>query len=163
VTGDGLMAIALRPATPADSEFCFRLHKAAMGAYVAAVWGWDERIQRDFHARAFAPDRWQIITVDGVDAGMLHVEQRPTEIYLARIEVHPDHQGSGIASRLIRGLLRQARRQGRDLTLDVLVVNRRAQALYRRLGLQEVARHGEDDIKIRMSTGPPQPDPVRGA
>lgn len=32
-------AIALRPATPTDEEFCFQLHKAAMGAYVAAIWG----------------------------------------------------------------------------------------------------------------------------
>ena len=34
---------ALRPATPADSEFCFQLHKAAMGDYVTAIWGWDEQ------------------------------------------------------------------------------------------------------------------------
>ncbi len=34
---------ALRPATPADSECCFQLHKAAMGDYVTAIWGWDEQ------------------------------------------------------------------------------------------------------------------------
>jgi hypothetical protein len=27
----GMIPVALRPASPADSEFCFRLHKAAMG------------------------------------------------------------------------------------------------------------------------------------
>ncbi|MFF4396238.1 GNAT family N-acetyltransferase [Streptomyces sp. NPDC001480] len=146
--------IGLRPATSADGEYCFQLHKAAMGCYVAAVWGWDDQEQRGFHARAFAPGSWQIVTADGTDAGMLHVEHRPTEIYLARIELHPDHQGRGIGSELVRGLLDQAQRQGRDLTLDVLAVNRRAQALYRRLGLHEVTRHGERDIKIRMSTNP---------
>jgi hypothetical protein len=31
--------VALRPATPADSECCFQLHKAAMGDYVTAIWG----------------------------------------------------------------------------------------------------------------------------
>lgn len=144
--------IGLRPATSADSEYCFRLHEAAMGGYVTAVWGWDEQAQRGFHALAFSPGRWQIITVDGEDAGMLHVEHRPTEIYLARIELHPDHQGRGVGGRLIRSLLHQARRQGRDLTLDVLAVNQRAQALYRRLGLHEVSRHGPEGIKIRMST-----------
>jgi hypothetical protein len=50
---------ALRPATPADSEFCFQLHKTAMGDYVTAIWGGTSR--RDFHARAFNPGRWQII------------------------------------------------------------------------------------------------------
>lgn len=150
-----MTAVGLRPVISADSEYCFQLHKAAMGGYVAAVWGWDEQVQRDFHHRAFSSGRWQIITADGADAGMLHVEHRHAEIYLARIEIHPDHQGRGIGSRLIRSLLRQARQQGQDLTLDVLVVNQRARALYRRLGLHEVTRHGENDIKIRMSTKPP--------
>jgi hypothetical protein len=90
----------LRPATPADSEFCFQLHKAAMGAYVAAVWGWDEADQRDYHERSFAPDGWQIITVDGADAGILIVEYRATEVYLARIELHPHYQGRGIGAQL---------------------------------------------------------------
>lgn len=94
---------------------------------------------------------------------MLHVGHRPTETYLARIEIHPDHQGRGIGGRLIRGLLHQARRQGRDLTLDVLAVNQRAQALYRRLGLHEVNRHGENNIKIRMSAKPPRPVPIHGS
>lgn len=155
-----MTVIGLRPATSADSEYCFQLHKAAMGAYITAIWGWDEQVQRDYHARLFTPFRWQIITADGSEAGMLHVEHRPTEIYLARIELHPDHQGRGIGTRLIRSLLHQARRQDRDLTLDVLVVNQRAQVLYRRLGLHEVTRHGDNDIKIRMSTKPPRSGPI---
>jgi hypothetical protein len=39
-------------------------------------------VQREFHTRAFNPGRWQIITVDGTDAGLLDVEYRPGEIYL---------------------------------------------------------------------------------
>jgi hypothetical protein len=35
--------VALRPATPADSEFCFQLHKAAMGGYITAIWGGTNR------------------------------------------------------------------------------------------------------------------------
>jgi len=79
-------------------------------------------VQRDFHDRAFDSGRWQIITADGADAGMLDVEYRPAE----------------------------AREKGRDLVLDVLAVNHRAQALYQRLGLTEVARHGDGNIKITM-------------
>jgi ribosomal protein S18 acetylase RimI-like enzyme len=142
--------VELRPATDADSEFCYRLHKAAMGDYVTAIWGWDEQVQRGFHARAFNPGRWQIITTGGADAGMLDVEYRPGEIYLARIEIHPDYQGRGIGTRLIRALADEARQKGQALVLDVLTVNHRAQALYRRLGMTEVARHGDNNIKITM-------------
>jgi ribosomal protein S18 acetylase RimI-like enzyme len=100
--------VALRPATPADSEFCYQLH----------------------------------------------VEHRPGEIYLARIEIHPDHQGHGIGTRLIRALAGQAAQNGQDLVLDVLTVNHRAQALYQWLGMREVAGHGDGNIKITMRLSP---------
>ena len=143
-------AIALRPATPADAEFCYQLHKAAMGAYVTAIWGWDEQVQRAFHERAFNPHRWQIITAGQADIGMLDICYRPGEIYLSRIEILPGHQGHGIGTRIISALLEEAERKGQDLVLDVLAVNRRAQALYRRLGLTEVASHGDRVPKLTM-------------
>jgi ribosomal protein S18 acetylase RimI-like enzyme len=146
---------ALRPATPADSEFCYQLHKAAMGDYIAAIWGWDEQVQRRFHVRSFNPGRWQIITVGGTDIGMIDAERRPTEIYLARIEVHPRYQGRGIGAALITALIDEATQNGQDLVLDVLTVNHRAQALYQRLGMKEVARHGDNDIKITMRSARP--------
>ena len=145
--------VALRPATPADSEFCFQLHKAAMGDYITAIWGWDEQRQREFHARSFSPGRWQIITTGGTDIGMIDVEHRPAEIYLSRIEVHPSHQGHGIGTRLISALIGEATHNGQDLVLEVLTVNRRAQALYRRLGMTEVATHG---VKITMRSAQPR-------
>ena len=70
-------AIALRPATPADAEFCYRLHKAAMGEYITAIWGLDEHVQRTFHDRAFNPRQWQIITAGQAEIGMLDVNYRP--------------------------------------------------------------------------------------
>ena len=160
-----MTGIALRPATPADSEFCFQLHKAAMGGYITATWGWDEQRQRGFHARSFSPGRWQIITADGADIGMLDVDYRAGEIYLSRIELHPCQQGRGVGSSLVRALIDEAVQNGQDLVLDVLTVNRRAQALYQRLGLKEVARHGPANIKITMRVSPAtpgrrqQPDP----
>jgi ribosomal protein S18 acetylase RimI-like enzyme len=145
-----MTAIELRAASNADSEFSYQLHKTAMGAYVTAIWGWDEQSQRDSHARAFSPDHWQIITDGGVDIGMLDVEYRPDEIYIARIEICPDHQGQGIGTRLISALIDEARQKGQAPALDVLTVNERAQALYRRLGMTEVARQGDNNIKIAM-------------
>jgi ribosomal protein S18 acetylase RimI-like enzyme len=140
----------LRPATPADAELCYRLHKAAMGEYITAIWGWDEQVQRAFHERAFNPHRWQIITEGEVDAGMLDVEYRSGEIYLSRIEIDPGHQGHGIGTRIISVLVDEAEREGQDLVLEVLTVNRRSRALYQRLGLTEVARQGGRGAKVIM-------------
>lgn len=145
-----MTGIGLRAVTPADSEFCFQLHKAAMGSYITAIWGWDEQVQRDFHTRAFAPDRWQIITAGGADIGMLDVEYRPGEIYLARIEIYPEHQRRGAGTRLVSALIDQATQRGQDLVLDVLTINQRAYDLYRRLGMKEEISHGRNKLKIRM-------------
>lgn len=144
--------IGLRPATAADSEFCFSLHRAAMGEYVAAVWGWEEQTQREYHDRGFDPGSWQIVTADGADIGMLHVDGRPAEMYLARIEILPGWQGRGIGTALIRALIDQAGQHGQDLVLDVLAVNDRARALYRRLGMTEQAVHsGGTKITMRLA------------
>ena len=150
-----MIPVTLRAATPTDSEFCFQLHKAAMGDYITAIWGWDEQRQRDFHARSFNPGRWQIITAAGTDIGMIDVEYRPAEIYLSRIEIHPSYQGDGIGTRLISALIDEARQNDQDLVLDVLTVNHRAHALYQRLGMTEVARHGDNNIKIIMRSSRP--------
>ena len=150
-----MTGIALRQAAPADSEFCFQLHKAAMGSYVTAIWRRDEQRQHDYHTRGFDPGRWQIITVGGADIGMLDVDYRPGEIYLSRIEIHPSHQGRGIGTGLISALIDEAEHKGQDLVLDVLTVNHRAQALYRRLGMREVGRHGPGNIKITMRSARP--------
>ena len=143
-------AIALRPATPADAEFCYQLHKTAMGDYITVTWGWDEQVQRAFHERAFTrtdgrssppgrpmPACWMSSTAQG----------RST---CPASNSNPHHQGHGIGTRIISALLDEAERTGQDLVLDVLTVNRRAQALYQRLGMTEVARHGDRDTKITM-------------
>lgn len=142
----------LRQANLSDSEFCFTLHRAAMGAYVAEVWGWDEDVQRRMHDKAFDPRRRQIVTVGGEDVGVIDVERRLSEIYLARIEILPEHQGRGIGAILIRALITEAGANGMPLTLDVLSVNGRARALYRRLGLRESVAGEPSGGKIHMST-----------
>ena len=105
-------AITLRPATPADAEFCCRLHEAAMGDYITAAWGWDEQVQRAFHDRAFSPHRWQIITAGQASTGMLDIGCPPRRDLLvthrdrprpsAPRHRQPDRQGAPGGSRAHR-------------------------------------------------------------
>jgi ribosomal protein S18 acetylase RimI-like enzyme len=73
------------------------------------------------------------------------------EIFLLLVELSPTHQGRGIGSRLIQQLLDRAAVEGKPLALNVLEVNRRAYALYRRLGFTEARRIVDGPaVKIRM-------------
>ncbi len=151
--------VVLRPATPADSEFCFQLHKAAMRApwvrYVTAIWGGTTKHSATSTLAPSARAAGRPSPPAGQASTCSTSNTAPAEIYLARIEIHPDHQGGGIGS-LISALIDEAGQKGHDLVLDVLIVNRRAQALCQRLGMAEVARHGEGNIKITMKSGRPR-------
>jgi GNAT superfamily N-acetyltransferase len=150
----GGVNVALRPASLADSEYCFQLHKAAMGDYIRSIWGWDEQAQHDYHDRGFVPERWQIITVDHADVGAISVEYHASHIYLTRIEIQPDHQGHGIGSQLVGDLLDQAATSNRSVVLDVFSINHRAQSFYHRLGFTPDGPREPSNIKVRMTATP---------
>ena len=81
----------------------------------------------------------------------LDVDFGDEEIFLLLVELAPTHQGRGIGSRLIQQILDRASVEGKPLALNVLEVNRRAYALYRRLGFTEARRFVDGPaVKIRM-------------
>lgn len=128
---------SLRPATAADRDFLLSLNRAAFRDAVARVWGWDEEEQIAYFDARFDPGRRQIVQVDGVDAGEVSIEERPTEIYLGRIAILPAWQGRGIGTSIVRSLLDRAAASGKAVVLEVLHENPRAAALYERLGFEQ--------------------------
>jgi ribosomal protein S18 acetylase RimI-like enzyme len=126
----------LRPVTPEDYDFLYALHKATIGDYVAATWGrWDEAFQQEHFHRHFNPAIRQMIVVAGQPAGVLALEERPDELYLALIELAPAFQNQGLGGEIISTVMRSAAAQGRPVALQVLKVNP-ARALYERLGFR---------------------------
>ncbi|MDT5265787.1 MAG: hypothetical protein QOI90_2413 [Mycobacterium sp.] len=93
--------VVLRPATADDAEFFFTLHEASLGPYVNQIWGWDDDEQRAYLARHLVLEHVRVIVVDGVDVGRLDVEERDDGVFLALIELAPEHQGRGIGSRMV--------------------------------------------------------------
>jgi GNAT superfamily N-acetyltransferase len=129
------MNLALTPCTPADRDFAFIVTEAAMRVYVEQAFGpWDADDQRRRFDEVFDSATYQRIVVDGVPAGILAVEDRPAEIFLARIFLLPAFQRRGIGSTLITALIDRARAEEKPLRLRVLRVNPAARRLYERLG-----------------------------
>lgn len=88
-----------------------------------------------------------IIEVDGEPAGRFRVVRFPDRIFLGGIQVHPDFQGNGIGTYLIRALIEESRSTGKPVDLNVDRDNPRARALYERLGFE---RHSESEKEIHM-------------
>ena len=124
----------LRPATHADRDFAFELNRVTMKEYVDATWGWDDAEQEALFDESFDPSDCEIVRVGSTDIGLLAVDERADEIYLAGIYLLPEWQSGGIGSSIVRSLLERGAASGNAVTLRVLHSNPRAEALYERLG-----------------------------
>jgi putative acetyltransferase len=127
---------SLRTAAPDDFDTLFAIHRAALGNYVAATWGWDEQWQLAYFRDHFNSYERSIIEVGGKTIGFLDVVEREDCVSLENIEIIPAYQGRTIGTTIIRGLISRAEAMHAPLKLQVLKVNGRAQALYDRLGFR---------------------------
>jgi 2-phosphosulfolactate phosphatase len=140
-----------RPAVEGDRPFLFAIKEASMREYIEAAFGeWNERDQRTM----FDPDlvRIAIVVVDGRDAGMVEARLDHGGLYLANIQIAPDHQGRGLGAGIVEVLATAAHARGLPLVLQVLKVNARARAFYERLGLRVT---GESSYHWPMELAPP--------
>ena len=130
---DSLMKITTRLASQQDYQWLYDLKIASMRTYVEAVYGWDDAVQKDFFDKDFCPEVINIVTVDGLDAGMFELERNDNWIFLKRIEIHPLFQKRGIGSTIIQRIIAEAVANGKSFWLMVFKINP-AKKLYERLG-----------------------------
>jgi GNAT superfamily N-acetyltransferase len=114
----------LRPANPDDAPLFYKLTDLTMREFILTTWGrWDEdRVQSESHANSQSPNT-QIIQIDRLPVGVLHVARSPTQIELEQIYLLPNYQRSGIGTALISQLIEEADRSSLPIRLRVLVVN----------------------------------------
>jgi len=123
--------ISLRPARLADLAWLDPFYESLMRPYVELTHEWDMTIFR----MSFNPKESSIIQFDGQDIGLFTVKEREDGLYLGDIQVKPEYQGRGIGLFLIKGVLTDEIRKGRDVRLRVLKGNP-AIKLYRRVGFE---------------------------
>lgn len=147
-----MVKVVLLPAVPEDIDFLYGLNRATMREYVVETWGrWDERWQEERYRQHFQPASCKIIVQEGQDVGVLASRKIETELVIVSIQLLPQHQGRGIGTSLIDVLFKEARDEGKRLTLQVLKVNDRARQLYERLGFSTVE---ETDTHYLMKAAP---------
>jgi GNAT superfamily N-acetyltransferase len=143
------MKIDLRPAAPADFEFCRRLYFAE-NAWIFDALGLD----RAAHEVRF-PEQWKvsevrIIVLDGADIGWLQTAVQADSFFLGQLYIIRSSQRQGVGTEIIRRVIAEAAQADLPLQLDVAKINP-ALRLYRRLGFRIT---GEEEHKFNMTLGP---------
>jgi GNAT superfamily N-acetyltransferase len=139
--------IRLIPADETHKEFSYQVKKAAEGEYIISMFGWDEDIQRDFHAKAWQQQKPDIITYDGKLIGTIATIESEDCVEIGQFFILPEYQKKGIGTHLLRGILDKADRLGKNVTLKFLT-NNPVKSLYSRNGFRlvytsDVAYHME--------------------
>ena len=139
--------IELIPADETYREFSYEVKKAAEGEYITLMFGWEEDVQRDFHAKAWQQQKPDIITYGGKPIGTIANIESEDCIEIGQLFILPDYQNKGIGTHLLRSILDKADQQGRNVTLKFLT-NNPVKSLYVRHGFRvvhtsDVAHHME--------------------
>lgn len=123
----------LRKASPEDSEFAYRVKRAAFKTYVEQVWDWDEHEQQHYHEQRFNTQDFRVIQLSGADIGIMAVDLASDCLKVNQLFILPEHQGKGIGRWCMLQIMEEARELGLPVHLRVIKVNSRALSFYKRL------------------------------
>jgi ribosomal protein S18 acetylase RimI-like enzyme len=128
------MQISQRAATSEDIEWLEPFYESIMRLYYVELnWEWDNTKFR----QSFDPSITKIIQADGIDMGMLKVEDREDCIYVCDIQLDRAYRRKGICTQLIKTAIESAILASKPIRLRVLKGNP-AKDLYLRLGFREI-------------------------
>jgi ribosomal protein S18 acetylase RimI-like enzyme len=152
--------VRLRPVAGDDRAFLVDLYASVREPELAHV-PWDDAQKRAFvehqfaaqdeHYRAHYPGATlDLVEVDGEPAGRLYVHRGRSDIRIMDIALVPAYRGRGIGTTLLRGLIAEAERSGRKLSIHV-ETNNPARRLYERLGFRPAGEHGVYVLMERLA------------
>jgi GNAT superfamily N-acetyltransferase len=129
--------IKIIPANTSHKEFSYQVKKKAEGDYITQIWGWDEKVQRDYHANQWEIERPSIITYGSRPIGTIYINKNNNSIKIGQFFILPEYQNKGIGTHILRGILESADRAGLIAKLTYLY-NNPAASLYARMGFRVI-------------------------
>lgn len=159
--------ITVRDEQPSDEAFLFELYASTRREELDA-WGWPPEMRSAFLTMQFKASRgyrstfpeaeFQIVMLDGVNAGRLIIHRTREELRVVDIALLPQHRNAGIGTALLRRIFGEAAATKKPLRLQVLKGSR-AGGLYQRLGFEKT---GETELHFDMEWREPAAPVVEG-
>jgi len=132
------MDYRLKDACIEDKAFIYQTKCASIKKYVEAIWDWDETTQLKYFEEDFILPNFKVVWLDDKAIGYLETHENNELINITEIHIIPDAQGKGIGSRIISGVVLEAKERGKKVTLGCFKENDGAVRIYKRLGFQIV-------------------------
>jgi ribosomal protein S18 acetylase RimI-like enzyme len=92
-----------------------------------------------------------VIQISGMDIGILAVVRQPDCLKVNQVYVLPEYQSKGIGTACMINITKEASITNLPVRLQVLKINHRALAFYRRLGFKS---YGESDTHFLLEKLP---------
>lgn len=135
--------LVFRPIADADLPFLLRVYASTRAeelagtpmsaqqkaAFLAAQF----QLQHAHYQKYYPEADWLVIEHGREDIGRLYIERWPSQHRIIDIAFLPEHRGQGFGEALLRDLMDEAARAGKDVSIHVEKYNP-AMRLYRRLG-----------------------------
>jgi len=141
------MEYYLKQATDADKDLIFTIKRRSIRPYVEKVYGWDDKLQRQFVEDVYKTEQIRFIIVNDDAIGFIQLQQTADEIFLANLLIIDEYQGKGLGKELLMDVINTAAKLDKPVRLEVFTVNERAQKFYREQGFKVIKK---DTIKIEM-------------
>lgn len=145
--------LKLSAVTAADFEELAELRIAAMRKSLEHIGRFDPQRARERLWNSFYPEHTQFIVLDGQHVGFHTFRPVEDGFYLNHLYIHPQWQGSGIGSQVLRHLLAHADALGRPVHLCALR-DSAANAFYQRHGFVQTRLDDPDIYYVRVPCAP---------
>lgn len=93
------------PTDVSHHELSYQVKKAAEREYITQMFGWDEKVPRDFHAKAWQRHKPDIITYDSKPIGTIATIEKEDRVAIGQLFILPDYQNKGIGTHLLKSIL----------------------------------------------------------
>ncbi|QWU13576.1 N-acetylglutamate synthase, GNAT family [Paenibacillus sophorae] len=139
--------ITLRQSQNSDVETIANLRVIVLRNDLSRLGRFDEEKVRQRFRNTFDPDHTWIIEIDSSFVGCIALKPAVDGYLLEHFYIHPNYQGKGIGSQVLKNLLEQNHVKGKSVVLNVLQGSS-ARHLYERFGFKV---ESEDLIDVYMS------------
>lgn len=145
------MNISFRPITEDDKLFLKQVYRSTREEELGLT-DWDEEkksgftdqqfnAQHEYYQEVYRDASFEIILLDGHQAGRLYLWESNRQIRIVDISLLPEFRNHGAGTHILEDLIRKSETTGKILSIHVEYYNR-ALRLYQRLGFKEKDQTG---------------------